>query len=449
MCVAELTSASGAPIIVRGKKNCVYIDQDTWKKLLTANAGKPLRITVYTKNRSGQWKKYSNIVNTIASEPVDTYCTYRLLNFQYNFWNDLRECQRDLTSFDETEFLNSQHHRVNSALESKCMNCHMPYKNNPDRFVLQIRSIKGGAETVITNGDSIDVVSSKLGYPAWHPDGTLIAFSVYKVQQYFHSTGKQFIDVYDNGSDIAIYDNVNRKVLPLPQISQANILETWPAWSSDGKYLYFCSAPVPWTDSKQEPPENFNRTRYSLLRISFDNTTRSFGSIDTVISAAQIKQSIVQPKISPDNRFCIFGMQDYGAYPHTNASSDLYIIDMQTMQYRKLPVNSDYNESWHSWSKNSRWILFSSKRGGGIFTRLYLSHIDSSGNASKPFVLPQEDPDFYNSFTKCYNVAEFADAPLRFTERQMNDIIFKRKPIKVDIPKVNAIAKTLTKQDER
>jgi len=448
-CIAEIISDIGKPIVVRGDKNSVRIDQNDWKKLLALNAGNPLRVTVYTKNKTGQWKKYADIVNTIASEPIDTYCTYRLLNFQYNFWNDLRECQRNLTSFDEKEFVNSQNYRVNSALETKCMNCHMPFKNNPDRFVLQIRSIKNKAETIIADGDSITVVSSRLGYPAWHPGGDLIAFSVYKVQQYFHSTGSQFIDVFDNGSDVVIYDHVNRAIIPLPQLSQDTMLETWPVWSADGKYLYYCSAPVPWTDEKKEPPENFNRTRYSLLRISFDSTRRSFGSIDTVLSSSQIGQSITQPRISADNRFGIFCMQEYGAYPHTNATSDLYIMDMQTMQYRKMPINSEYNESWHSWSKNSRWILFSSKRGGGLLTRLYIAHIDASGNASKPFILPQEDPDFYNSFTKCYNVAEFADAPVRFSERQMNRAIFKRTPIKVDLPKANTVVKTQSIQDVR
>ncbi|HMA64072.1 MAG: TolB family protein [Fibrobacterota bacterium] len=448
-CIAELSSVSGVPIVVRGEKNGVRIDQNEWKKLLALNTGKPLRITVYTKKRTGQWKKYADIVNTIATEPVDEYCTYRLLNFQYNFWNDLRECQRNLTSYEEKAFVNSQNYRVKSALETKCMNCHMPFKNNSDRFVLQIRSIKNKAETIIADGDSITVVSSKLGYPAWHPGGNLIAFSVYKVQQYFHSVGSQFIDVFDNGSDVVIYDHVNRSIIPLPQLSQDNTLETWPAWSSDGKYLYYCSAPVPWADQNKEPPDNFNKTRYSLLRISFDSTTRSFGPIDTVLSSLQIGLSIAQPRISPDNRFCIFSMQDYGAYPHSNATSDLYILDMQTMQYSKMPVNSAYNESWHSWSKNSRWILFSSKRGGGLLTRLYIAHIDSSGNASKPFVLPQEAPDFYNSFTKCYNVAEFADAPIRFSEREMDKAIFKRTPVKVDLPKTNTVLKNLTNQDIR
>jgi hypothetical protein len=126
-------------------------------------------------------------------------------------------------------------------------------------------------------------------------------------------------------------------------------------------------------------------------------------------------------------------MQDYGAYPHTQVSSDLYLMELSTRQFQKLPVNSDYNESWHSWSKNSKWVLFSSKRSSGIFTRLYLCHIDSAGNASKPFLLPQRDPLFYDSFTKCYNVPEFAISSVRFTERQLLSAIQTKNSINVPV----------------
>jgi hypothetical protein len=113
-------------------------------------------------------------------------------------------------------------------------------------------------------------------------------------------------------------------------------------------------------------------------------------------------------------------------------------MDIATRQYRKLPINSEYNESWHSWSKNGRWILFSSKRGGGIFTRLYFSYVDSAGNAHKPFLLPQRNPEFYDSFVKCYNVPEFAISPVRFSERQLLKAIRTRHTVSVPIPQTTA-----------
>jgi hypothetical protein len=427
-CVVEIASVNGSPITLWGKKGTVRIDAAAWKRLLSENAGKPLRVTIYTRGDRGTWRRYSTIQNTIAAEPIDHYCTYRLISFQYSYTSDILECQRDLTSFNESVLVNTQ----NSRLE--CVNCHTPMNNDPSRFVLQSRSNTYGSETLIADGDSIATLSSKLGYTAWHPGGNYIAFSVYKVQQYFHAVGKQFIDAYDNNSCIVIYDVANRKLVSVPQLNQQDVLETWPAWSPDGHYLYFCSSPVPWSDYSKEPPDNFNKTKYSLLRIAYDVDQNIWGTVDTVLTPRQTGLSITQPKLSPDNRFCLFCMQNYGAYPHTQVSSDLYIIDIATHQYHKLPINSEYNESWHSWSKNGRWILFSSKRGSGIFTRPYISYFDSAGNTYKPFLLPQSDPAFYESFTKCYNVPEFTVSPVRFSERQLLKAIQTRHTITVPVP---------------
>ena len=438
--IAELVSESGRPVLVHGVKGAFRINAGAWRRLLSENAGKMLRITVYAKNGRDGWIRYRPVENVIAGEPADRYCTYRLLSFQYNYWRDLRECQRDITTFDERVLFNTlndasgiwQTDTFNEGF--RCVNCHTPLGGDPGRFVLQLRSKAHGAETLIAHGDSIDVLSSRLGLAAWYPDGHLIAFSVYKVQQYFHSVGRQFIDVYDNNSGIVIYDVKSKKTLPVPQLDRDGILETTPAWSPDGRYLYYCAAPVLWSDYTREPPENFNRTRYSLMRIACDAGTNSWGEPDTVLSTNETGLSIALPRLSPDGKFCLFCMQNASSYPFAQSSSDLYLLDLQTNRYRKCSINSEYSESWHSWSTNGRWILFASRRGSGIFTRLYLCHIDQDGKTAKPFVLPQRDPDFYESFTKCYNVAEFAHAPVRFSERQLRRVLNGGKATAVPLP---------------
>ena len=453
-CIAEIASVKGSPVTVRGKNGAIRIAAAAWKRLVSENAGNPLHITIYARGKREGWRRYRTIENVIAAEPVDRYCTYRLLNFQYSYWRDLRICQRDLSSFTEKELVSTlnytqkytrsdaQNDARNQAQNRafKCVNCHIPMNNDPDRFVLQLRSIAYGSETLIADGDSITTLSSRLGHAAWHPTGRYIAFAIYKVQQYFHAVGRQPIDVYDNNSGIVMYSVTDRKVISVPQLDREGVLETWPAWAPDGRHLYFCAAPVPWSDYSKEPPDNFNKTKYSLLRIAYDPDRNSWGNVDTVLSAGQTGRSMALPRISPDNRFCLFCMQDFGPYPYIESTSDLYLMDIGTRQYDKLPVNSQYTESWHSWSTNGRWILFSSRRGDGIFTRLYISHIDSAGNAGKPFVLPQRDPAFYDSFTKCFNVAEFAVAPVRFSERKLFKAIQARHSMTVPVPETPAFS---------
>ena len=84
------------------------------------------------------------------------------------------------------------------------------------------------------------------------------------------------------------------------------------------------------------------------------------------------------------------------------------MIDLSTLRsYPLEAANSDDVESYHSWSSNSRWLVFSSRRIDGLYTRPYLVHIDENGKTGKPLVLPQEDPDFYSRFMFSYNIPEF------------------------------------------
>ena len=41
--------------------------------------------------------------------------------------------------------------------------------------------------------------------------------------------------------------------------------------------------------------------------------------------------------------------------------------------------------------------------------------MSAEGQATKPFVLPQKDPEFYSQFLKTFNIPEFADAEISFT----------------------------------
>jgi len=85
-------------------------------------------------------------------------------------------------------------------------------------------------------------------------------------------------------------------------------------------------------------------------------------------------------------------------------------------------VNSRVSESWHSWSSNSRWIAFSSKRSQGVFTHTYFSYVNANGVASKPFVLPQKDPGYYERCLRTFSVPELAVEPVRATKETLGKV---------------------------
>jgi hypothetical protein len=171
--------------------------------------------------------------------------------------------------------------------------------------------------------------------------------------------------------------------------------------------MYFCIAPALWDSGKTDPPEKVFKVKYSLKKISYNAASDTWGKPLMVVSSEVTGKSILMPRVSPDGRFLLFCMCDEGVFPSFQKSSDLYCMDLAKGDYRKLDCNSNESESWHAWSSNSRWIAFSSKRADGVFTRIYLCYVDSSGKSAKPFVLPQKDPGFYGSFMKTYSVPEF------------------------------------------
>jgi hypothetical protein len=248
-------------------------------------------------------------------------------------------------------------------------------------------------------------------------------------------------DVVDLDSALVCYFVEDQKAACPPQITEKDRLETYPAWSTDGKDLYYCSAPVLWKDRDAVPPENYDKLKYDLCRVSYNVNSKSWGRVETVLSAEQTGLSILLPRVSPDGRFLLFCMCEYGCFPVYQSSSDLYIMDLSTGGYRKAAVNSKYSESWHSWSSNSRWIAFSSKRRDGLFTRMYLSYVSRDGELYKPFVLPQRDPAYYDSMLETYSVPELIKSKIRVGKTTLGRTARNKDSISVDVPITSATPK--------
>jgi hypothetical protein len=159
-----------------------------------------------------------------------------------------------------------------------------------------------------------------------------------------------------------------------------------------------------------------------------------------VLSSKDTGLSIAMPRVSPDGRWLIFCMCEYGYFPPWQQSSDMYIMDLKSAEetsryeYRRLGINSDQSESWHSWSSNSRWIVFSSKRDYWVFTRSYLSYVDESGKVYKPLVLPQKDSEFYDYCLETFNTPEFVTGPIAATRDKILRVARGSAGVSVEMP---------------
>ena len=110
-------------------------------------------------------------------------------------------------------------------------------------------------------------------------------------------------------------------------------------------------------------------------------------------------------------------------------------MDLKTRETRKLEeVNSPLAESWHNWSSNSQWFVFTSKREDGMYAQLFIASIDSQGRATKPFLLPQRNPrKFYREMMDSYNVPDFTKTHVEFDAKEAHRQVFHggRIPVKI------------------
>jgi len=414
---ARIHSDAGEEIEILSRTGEILLPQAKWMALLSANVGKEIAVDVYVQTEDGRWNQYEPIRNRIAPEPIDSHLVYRFMMPSSYFPKPMQICQRNLETFDEEVLLDTRN------FGNGCANCHSFVGTNPDKMLLGIRSTSFPSATLYAREGRIERIGAKFGYTSWHPSGRIVTYSINDVRQFFHTAQQEIHDVVDLDSIIVYYDVERKEIRTAPALSDKTRLETYPAWTPDGKYLYFCSAPLLWTDMQTVPPRRYAEVQYDLMRIPYDLATDAWGAAETVLSAKDTGRSILLPRVSPDGRFLLFCMSRYGCFPVYQPTSDLYMMDLTTGAYREVAINSEHRESWHSWSSNSRWIIFSSKRQGGLYTRPYISYVDAEGRTHKPFVLPQRRPSFYDSCYRLYSVPELVDAAVTVNGRSLVDAI--------------------------
>lgn len=430
----RISSSHGSPVEIYSRNANIEIPLGQWKSLLSENKGDKLSFVVFVFDSANGWRRYEPIFNDIACEPIDSFLVFRFIRPIYNYWTSIRIYQRNIENYKNSLVLEGHFSDVG------CINCHSFCNNSSETMSIATRNTNRSYNTsLVVHGGTLNKVPGTWGYAAWHPSGKLAVYSMNKVRQLFHATGVELRDVVDLDSGIACYRLDEKVEKIISELSGKDRLETYPAWSPDGTYLYYCSAPILWEDRDKTPPDNYDHVQYDLMRISYDVDKDQWGKPEIVLSTIETGMSILLPRISPDGRFLVFVMCDYSCFPAYRPSSDLYIMDLKTRSYQKLDAaNSPYSESWHSWSSNGRWLAFSSKRTGGFFTRTYFTHINENGKASKPFILPQKDPTYYDSLLQTYSVPELITQPVAVSPRRFGKTACSGSRDAVNLPVTGA-----------
>lgn len=422
-----VTGADGRSVHASG--SYADFDIDEWHALTAANRGSKLTVSVCAE-RDGQWSRFTDFPIYVSRDALGEWgLTYRRIAPGYEIYSHMGIYQRDLSTFDESAILE------NTEVTGMCINCHTSNRTDPSQFTLHVRGANGGT-LIQQNGrrEWLDTkTDSTLGtcvYPYWHPSGRYCAYSTNMTRQGFHAVPHERIEVFDFDSDVQLYCPATHQLILSPLLQTKAYSENCPVFSPDGRTLYFITART------RQYPKDYRRERYNLCSISFDAKTGRFGNhVDTLFRADRMGKSATWPRPSYDGRYLLFTLADYGYFSIWHNESEQWIMDLRTGKARPLTAtNSRKADSYHNWSLNSRWIVFTSRRGDGLYTCLYLAHIGRDGRAAKPFLLPQRDPAYYYAENlHSFNTPDFTLRKVQLDAKEAGREIRSQKRTKVSV----------------
>lgn len=231
---------------------------------------------------------------------------------------------------------------------------------------------------------------------------------------------------------LMVYDRLKKEFFPLQGACDTNFVQSNPIWTPDSKNILFAHARAKHfeesgiqngsTPKLQDKPryEKFEQNyvrRDSLIK--FDIYSVPFndgkGGIATPVKGASKNgMSNYFPRISPDGKWIVYTQAE--SFMFLQKDSKLWIIPAEGGEPRMLNCNQDKLNSWHSWSPNSKWLVFSTKKFGA-YTQLFLTHIDENGNDSPPVFLDNFSFDNYAN-----NIPEFVN--IRYDSTQVIEPVF-------------------------
>ena len=431
----RVRSSSAQKSFRTGKK--VGFPLNFWKRLTIGAREKQdtIVLELCVRGASGAITAYPPIRWIVCPDSIDPYLSYRLVQPTGGVYKVLELRQRCLENFEESVLIS------NRLMGGNCFNCHTYDRGDANRMMIHLRKPSEGSLLFEGNGvqkvrlpaaeEALAYLPDSLRMPlnfvyaAWHPSGNYIAFCTNILGIMGYEAHKQYLNLLDSASNIILYNPEKRAVSLPAALWTADFEETWPAWSSDGKWLYFCRTPKISPDTVGAYPEWGERVqhiRFDLCRIAFDAASGTFADSVQTVLLAEPGRSYSVPRVHPDNRHLLLCRSLYNSVPY-HSQGDLELIDLE-----KIPafegesgnpadiLNSDQSESWHEWSANGRWVVFGSKRQDGHYTLPYIAYFDGGG-FGKPFVLPQKSGSFYQTNLRSFNLPTFVRKASRITPR--------------------------------
>lgn len=426
-----------------------------WKSIIDIATGKQVLVKVSGTNRKSV--SSDQIAIEISPDKVETPIFYRAVPLPFKFARDnLKNVRWHLGEI-------SNENPPHAVLDNipVCANCHsftpngktiaMDVDARDDKGAYSISSID---KEILFAKDSIihwsDQQDGKFTYGLLSqisPDGRYVVSTL--------NDGEIFVDRDDLAYSqlffpfkgiLVVYDRFKKEYFELKGANDTLWVQSNPTWSPDGEFIYFARARAKQYNEShihngsvpkaEDIPEykifegNYTRRdsliKFDIYKIPFNNGK---GGIATPVpGASQNGLSNYFPKISPDGKWLVFTQAE--SFMLLQKDSKLNILPVEGGTPRQMTCNTDNMNSWHSFSPNSKWMVFSTK-ARGPYTQLFLTHINTDGTDSRPVHLEKFSFDkFANNIPEFVNIEYDPEMRINPTFLAENDFIVRIGEIK-------------------
>ena len=197
-------------------------------------------------------------------------------------------------------------------------------------------------------------------------------------------SGDPFDLVYKTG-DIYIYSFATDTVAALPGASDPQFVEDMPWFSPDGTKILF---------SRYKTVEKKKNKVYVVESMDFYEVPFNGGKGGTPVpipgaSANGMYQYFA--RYTPNGKWISFCRANASKGAFVRKDSDIHLLSLNDHAVTKLSLNKDtVMDSWHDWSSDSHWLIFSSRRDKNQLTALYMSYVDDNGKDHPPIKIADE-----------------------------------------------------------
>lgn len=396
---------------------------DLWQKIKTTSVNDPVYITIIGEHSGFLGSKYSSgrASFTISKDSVGAPIFYRAVPLPFGY---------AVTHVSKIEWYSG---RIDGSAPKKvldnmpvCANCHsfsqagqvamdVDYANDKGSYIIaQAKdTVHMTYDKIMTwsdykkeDGDRTYGLLSQIS-----PDGKYVLSTVKDRSVFVAVDSLDYSQLFfPIKGIIAVYDRDTKKLTSLPGASDPAFVQSNPNWSPDGKEIIFTKANR-YNSTRienntsvllniEDAKEFITRQKefkFDLYRIPFNDGKG--GKAEPIPGASNNKKSNFFARYSPDGKWIVFCQAEN--FMLLQRDSKLFIMPASGGTPRLMNCNTHSMNSWHSWSPNSKWLVFSSKKRGP-YTQLYLTHIDENGNDSPPVYLENLA---FNS--KAANIPEF------------------------------------------